>query len=177
MRSGFLVFPLLVALTAQVLPAPAFAESTPARVMVETDEVDTRAILTHSGDVLIYDLVYAGPNSVSGHVAGRFLRDIARLPRSTQFSEVNIAYLGEVRFRVPEGDMRRLVAGFKVGDMSLFQKMMQLPSIVRSTDGTRIYPVHQGGSLAAMNARAEDFNNMLRRWYLSDLLVSMPVSP
>lgn len=177
MRLDTLALTFLLALTAYSGSTPSYADSTPAEVMLTTEEGDTRATLSLATDVLIYDLVYAGPNSISGHVAGRFLRDIASLPRSTQFTEVKLSYLGDVRFRIAESDMRRLVAGYRVGDMSAFRKMMELPSVVKSASGERIFPVRQGRSLAGINARAEDFNSMLKRWYLSELLASMPHQP
>lgn len=120
--------------------------------------------------LLVYDLVFAGPESVGADTARKFMLEMAALPDSVEFTEVTIAYKGRARYRIGGNDIRTLAKGFRLGDMAAFRKLMQLPSIVQTLDSGRAFPVRQGTSIASMSARAGDFNKMLSHWYLAELI-------
>ena len=81
-----------------------------------------------------------------------------------------LAYKGDVRYRIYVGDLRKLSDGYSLGNISTFQNLMKLPSIVQTIHGKYAFPNYKEDNLSVVRQRSEDFNDMLNHWYLSSLI-------
>ena len=133
---------------------------------------DFRAEVRVVDGVIVYDLAFAGPESVSAFVARQFLVEMATFPDLTAYTEVDLAYRGKVRFRIYVGDLKPLADMYQLGEMEAFHRLMKLPSIVQTLDGKYAFSTWGDDSISSLAGRAEDFNKMVGHWYLDELTSS-----
>lgn len=163
---------LLIALAASfVMNHSAHADSH--KLLSSVVDENFRAEIRLNNGVVIYDLVYAGPESVSGEVARRFLVEMEAFSDLAAYTEVDLAYHGEIRYRIYVGDLMKLTDGFTTGGMASFNKLMRLPGIMQSLKGKYAFPRYEGSSLQQLRYMSEDFNRMLDHWFLGALLTEL----
>jgi hypothetical protein len=139
--------------------------------IIDGDDFTAHLIATDSdADTLTYDLVYVGGQSRSAFVARRFMLEMAERVDQRTITSVYLSYKGDRRYQIEGTGIAELASGFQLGEMEAFHTLMQLPFIVRDLEGNLVFEERSGALLDVLNMRAENFNEMLSHWYLTDLL-------
>jgi hypothetical protein len=116
---------------------------------------------------LLYDLKAISMSKSAADVF-RVLLQFARAERSRSFKSVELAFRGQVRFRIAGEYFSQL--GDEYGTQNAVYTMRTFTENVFRPDGSSAYPKWSGGLLGVATKQIDQFNEFHREWFMGDLI-------
>lgn len=128
-------------------------------------EVSVRTDTSRS--TLVYDLRAISMSNSAADVF-RVLLQFARAERSLTFKSVELAFRGQVRFRLTGEYFKQL--GEEYGTQNSVYTMRTFTENVFKPDGSSAYPRWSGGLIGVAAKQTEQFSQFHHEWFMDDLL-------
>lgn len=120
-------------------------------------------------DTIVFDLWNVGWDASGALILGRFFA-FAEEMKDRNFREVHLAYKGRTKF-ILDGDHFQEI-GRQHSWQNPIYTIRTFPEKLLTSDGRRAYSSWSGGVLGVLNAQMHDVNQMVRDWYLDDMIGS-----
>ena len=87
--------------------------------------------------------------------------------RNRKFESVELSFRGHTEFKISGQYFKTL--GVEYSSQNPIYTIRTFPEHLMTPDGGQAFPTWTGGWLGFLNKQMEDFNEVHKRWYLSDL--------